>query len=343
MRFFRLSELNEEISQEQLEAIDDYFYHLTGNAKENITATKLARAIKTDSNSAMKLLVKCAELRIVSICYCLRCPECGTLISRADDLGAFDEQSTFCYSCEQDIEFSPRDIEVVFRLMESPVFHEGQQSCCKSACQLVALEDTLHALLTSEVGYKLLYEPSEEDYATLLREIENVTIPAKNTKEKGDTLESLTQHLFSLCKGFKCANIKTSTNQIDVLGRNLVLPYCVFGRLGERFVIECKNENDTPSGEYMRKIQSIISEINANERVVEVGIIVSRYPGPRTFRTIANKHYLMNGILLINITLEEISILVSNKQNLLELLERKMDEVVIDATSDLVQAGLFCT
>jgi hypothetical protein len=343
MRFFRLSALEGSEFETYLEALDSYLYRLTSYAKQNITATKVSRELNIDTNTAMRLLLKCVDLNVVKITYCIVCPECGTHLQRFNEISAFTESETCCYNCDYTFTIESKNVEVLFELVDSPVFHEGQQACCESACQLVALEDTLHALLTSKAGYNLLYKPTEEDYENLLKEIENVTMPAKNTKEKGDTLESLTQHLFSLCKGFRCANIKTSTNQIDVFGRNLVLPYCVFGRLGERFVIECKNENDTPSGEYMRKVQSIISEINANGRIIGVGIIVSRFPGPKTFKTIANKHYLISGILLINITLEEISLLVTNKRNLLELIERKMDDIVIDATSDLVQAGIFDT
>lgn len=84
------------------------------------------------------------------------------------------------------------------------------------------------------------------------------------TKKIGDTLEKLVEELFNMCPVFCAAGIRTSTNQIDCCVRDRAyLNYGVLETLGARFFIECKNENRTSSGEYISRLHSIISVINA--------------------------------------------------------------------------------
>lgn len=188
----------------------------------------------------------------------------------------------------------------------------------------------------------IFFAPNEQEYKQLEVELKAVSNRGETTKEVGDTLEKLIGHLFGLCTVFNTGNIKTSTNQIDCYIRNKkYIPYGVFQQIGNRFVIECKNEARTPSGTYMSKLHSIISTINGKEKIVKFGIIVSKKPGPSTFRSLANKYYLTNGIVIISMCCAEISSLIQNRGNLLEMIERKIDEVIFDSTCDLIKAGLY--
>ena len=164
------------------------------------------------------------------------------------------------------------------------------------------------------------------------------------TKKTGDTLENLTKYLFNMCEIFRTAGVRTSTNQIDCCVRNkMFINFGIFKMLGGRFIIECKNEERTPKGEYLSKLHSIISIANASSKgeCIKLGIIISKKKGPKTFRQLANKTYLSEGIVIISICGDELEELFKTKGNLLEMIERKVEEIMLDSTTDLKEAGLY--
>lgn len=341
MLFSRLLELEENQPIELLEKLDSYFYSLIGHARESITVTKLMRSVNIDSKTAMNLLTQCCRIGILEESYCLRCPTCETIIKRNDKLSDFTDSITHCYSCDEDFEISAQDIELVFKLVDMPIFQMGQQECKLEVHSPVAPENSLEAFLLSRDAYALLYKPTEHEYSELMKKISDTRRKGLTTIQKGKALEELTKYIFSICKGFTCGDIKTGTNQIDCYARNMVIPHGVFRTLGERFLIECKNENKTPKADYIRKIHSIIMSINAHSRIVGTGIIVSRYKGPKTYKQIAIAEYLAREIMIINLTLHEIEELVNVKGNLLEMLERKFEEIHTNATSNLIEDGIY--
>ena len=93
----------------------------------------------------------------------------------------------------------------------------------------------------------------------------------------------------------------------------------------------------------MSKLESIISTINAGGKAVciKFGIIISKEEGPSTFKELAVKYYLSSGIVIISICGKELKEIFDNKGNLLDLIERKATEVMLDATTDLKKAGLY--
>ena len=74
---------------------------------------------------------------------------------------------------------------------------------------------------------------------------------------------------------------------------------------------------------------------------IKFGIIISKEKGPQTFKTLAVKYYLMSGIIIISIDLKEIEILLVERGNLLELIERKAIEIITDSTTDFKDVGLY--
>lgn len=56
---------------------------------------------------------------------------------------------------------------------------------------------------------------------------------------------------------------------------------------------------------------------------------------------LAFSYYLMHGIVIISICGRELKELFKTKGNLLELIERKAAEIMMDATTDLKAAGLY--
>ena len=161
-------------------------------------------------------------------------------------------------------------------------------------------------------------------------------------KEKGDRLEDFVIELFNLCPVFRAAGIKTHLNQIDCCVRNkMYIHYGVLKTIGLRFYIECKNEDETPSGSYISKLHSIITETNSKEDGIKFGIIISKKKCPSTYKDHAVKYYLAQQIIVISICCDELKSLITAKGNLLELIERKSTEIILDSKTDLVEAGLY--
>lgn len=89
--------------------------------------------------------------------------------------------------------------------------------------------------------------------------------------------------------------------------------------------------------------ESIISLTNAGGKgqCIKFGIIISKEKGPSTFKELAVKSYLADGVVIISICGEELKELFDNRGNLLDLIERKTTEIMLDSTTDLVKAGLY--
>ena len=72
--------LRDLLEQEQIEKPEKYFSGLIGGAAKSITVSKAATALNISSGLASKILTKCKEKGVLSVCYCIRCPMCNTLI-----------------------------------------------------------------------------------------------------------------------------------------------------------------------------------------------------------------------------------------------------------------------
>lgn len=340
--------LEDTISKEQIQKLDSYLSGLTGSSINNITISKVAKYMNIETNLATKIMLSCQKNGIFDMTYAIRCPECGTLIKRVDKLSQIPKDKISCYACDsEDLEITKNDIEVLFRLIDPLVFNCGQQELIhgnSSANSPVAHEDTLENILLAGGINEYLFSPTDDEYKELEKMYEAVFEITPTKKAKGDTLERLTAYLFNLSPAFKACGIKTSTNQIDCYVRNtMCMDFGVLNTIGERILIECKNEGKAPSGGYMSKLHSIICNINGKRSMVKLGIIVSKEKGPSTFKSLATKMYLSDAIIMISICGDELGELIKSRRNLLELIERKIDEIAFDATTDLRQAGLYTT
>lgn len=323
--------------------MNNYFERLIGGAAENITVSKISEALNWDSGLSSRVLAECKKIGVVKESYGIRCPECSTLIKRIDTLDEIPEDAFECYACGEKIIITAQDIEVLFSLIDPMVFHDGQQvnAVTKSP---VALENSLDCFLKSCGINNYFFCPTEDKYQELERLYAKIFEPRKTTKGVGDALEDLVNYMFGLCKAFRTSGIKTTTNQIDCYVRNpLFIPHGIFNLIGSRFVIECKNENKVPKGDYFSKLHSIIHLMNSTTETIKFGIIISKIKGPSTFQSLANKIYLRDKIIIIGINGNEIKELIDHRGNLLEMIERKIDEIVMDATTDLKEAGLYDT
>ena len=226
---------------------------------------------------------------------------------------------------------------------DDSVFTEGQQEGVDLSVRAVVPEDSMESIFLAGGVNKYFFHPTDDEYKKLEEMYKAVKNSSGTTKKIGDTLENLTEYLFNLCPIFRATGIRTTTNQIDCCVRNkMYLKYGILDIIGGRFFIECKNESSTPSGGYMSKLHSIISNTNSEKgRCIKFGIIVSKEKGPSTFKELAVKTYLNDGIVIIAICGDELKKMFEEKGNLLDLIERKANEIMLDSTTDLVKAGLY--
>lgn len=336
--------LKDLLDDDKIEKLEDYFAGLIGGAGDAISVSKVVSAIEISPGLASKVLTKCVREGILKASYVIRCPECNMLIKRVESPVDVPNGTFECYSCNEEIEVTPTDIEILYSLADDRVFTGGQQVEMNLPARAVVPENSMESIFLAGGVNEYLFHLSDEKGKYFSEMYERVKKHRGTTKDIGDSLERLVEELFNICPVFCATGIRTSTNQIDCYVRNKVyLDYGVLSVLGARFIIECKNEKSTPKGEYLSKIHSIISVANAgsNEKCVKFGIIVSKKKGPATFKQLAVKYYLANKIVIIAICGDELKELFDMRGNLLELIERKATEIMLDATTDLKKAGLF--
>lgn len=342
----RLLVLKDLLDEEKIEKLEEYFAGLIGGASNAISVSKVVGAIEVSPSIASKVLTKCVKEGILKASYVIRCPECNMLIKRVESPVDVPDGVFECYGCNEEIEVTPKDIEILYSLVDDRVFIGGQQVEMNLPARAVVPENSMESIFLAGGINEYLFQLSDEKCKYFSEMYERVKNHKGTTKNIGDTLEKLIEELFNICPVFCAAGIRTSTNQIDCCVRNKVyLNYGILSTLGARFIIECKNENDTPKGEYLSKIHSIISVANAgsNGKCVKFGIIVSKEKGPTTFKQLAVKYYLANKIVIIAICGNELKELFDTGGNLLELIERKATEIMLDATTDLKKIGMFST
>ena len=340
----RLSVLQGMLNEDKIERLDAYFGGLIGSSGNSITVSKVAKAIGVSPSVASQILTCCMKEGLLNVSYALRCPACNMLIKRVESISDIPEENFECYSCNEEIEITAQDIEVIYGLADNEVFISGQQVDNEPQARTVVQEDSMENIFLAGGVNEYLFRLEDEQYKYLSEMYERVEKHTGTTKNIGDTLERLTEELFSMCPVFRVSGIRTSTNQIDCCVRNkMFMNFGIFQLLGGGFFIECKNEDETPRGGYLSKLHSIISVTNAGSKGegVKFGIIVSKKRGPKTFKQLAVKSYLADGIVIISICGDELKELFEMKGNLLELIERKAVEIIYDSTTDLRKAGLY--
>ena len=272
------------------------------------------------------------------------------LIKKIDNPNEFPENPFECYSCNQDIEVTPEDIEVLYELCgDSDPFQDGQHGKMqdeKKDPERVAPIDTLASMLQSD-GLNLnsmIFKPTEEQYLKMNEIFDSIFGEFKTTTEKGGTLENLIIFLFNICRPSICANgIRTKTNQFDCFCMNrMYIQYGVLGKMGLHFIVECKNENKVPSGSYMSKLHSIIVQANAGtQRNMNFGMLVTKKSGPKTFKTLSHDYYLSSKLTIIFLNAEDLTFIIKKRYNLLDMIQTKISEIELNVTTDLIGAGFM--
>lgn len=300
-----------------------------------ITISKLSVLSNIDPKTAQMILQMLSNKNILETKFAVYCPQCEVALLYTDNLTEIDE-SIFCHSCEERVQISNEDIEVIYIFKDCPFVKRQQNhfqltsSVANVNFQKFSLADFINNDKLDVYGF--LYRPTDADYK-YLESLYNSVFECSTTKEKGDSLERLTKNIFNLCKAFKANEILTQTNQLDCYVRNI----SKFINIGyDDFIIECKNENKTVSGSYIAKLHSIVKRHNKS-----IGIIVSKSNVPSTFSKLCREILLTDKIIIISFNKTDLFNLVYNRKNLLELIERKIEELKLNSKKTLNEYGLY--
>lgn len=332
----QLLELSKILTESQLCSVKQYIDAFTTNTK--ISLTRFSIDTELEISLSKKILKLLSDWEIVKANFAIRCPNCGMILEYVDNFVDIDINMD-CYSCNNEIEITTEDVEVIYTVKNIP-FVRGQRNKKEFvSTSVVHAEDTLETFLY-ENNYninKICYNPTDEEFSILTKKY-NSAFDAKTTTEKGCTLENLVITLFNVCKHFEATGaLKPRPNQIDCYIRNKLCNPGVpgLGCVGS-FSIECKNENEKPSITYANKMHSILMNTG-----MKFGIIVSKLEVPKTYTQIVNKIYLNDKIIIISMDKVDLENVILNKKNLLDLIEMKVNEVKLDATKPLAEIGLY--
>ncbi len=344
------------LDEDKIDLLIKYFALLNMNTYNIITVSKISRSLKIDAETSLRLLNDLVEYKILDVDFGVRCPDCGLLLKRYRVLQEIEsDNEIYCYNCENYFdgsEVEESDIEVLFTLEDKSFFINGQYTeKIHNNSSHIAQESTLDFYIKNGGNPNYTYyNPSQEEYDKLnelyndLKETNKLTIgdDGLTTTTKGDKLEDFIIYLFELIKGLRATKeINTELNQIDIYIRMKtfnVIP--IFNTMGERICIECKNEEVTPDNGYMHKLNGIISHINMTKNYVKFGIIASVFNPPKTFHRHSIRNFIINrGRIIITLCDKDYKQIVEEKCNLLELLDRKSEEIITEC--NLESTGLF--
>lgn len=336
---------------ELVEKFDYFIANLIGDEANKITVSLIEEKLNIQRIIAKNLLLYFEKCNILKRMYAITCPneecECVLKIVPAEKIiEAVDEicSMEWCFNCEKKVEqITEENIFILF------------ERCKKSTASQEEIEKTLDKYGYNTVSekanffskadsleindiYECYYRPDESAKKKLQTLYNNLGAEYTTTTEKGNVLENLVEEMFSLVKCFKVSKAyRTSTNQLDVTVKPLIT-ICkpsVLDLLSPYFICECKNEKEIPGNTYYHKLYSILSSTEG-----KVGILFSINSCAHTCNTIAREKYLLDNIVLINITKMDLSKIISDKLNIFEVIKEKIDAVTLNSTSGLREIDL---
>lgn len=347
MFFLQLSTLEDSFSWQHIEAFDEYLSSLSPSAQKIITAHKLSLATKTNYAECIRFLKACIDLDLMYKRYALCCPECNGFLKIINSIEeVVGLESEYCSRCDETFQFDETNIasniEIVFSLkdIKSPL-EEGQQlnepSLNIEGQAVAPILDLNRAIQFKIVGFNDLYAPTEAEYLILEQKLAEVIQPHETTVATGSSLEDFCAYLFGLCKIFRTTTkFRNSIHQIDTFVRiTSYIPDGLFGIPCNYFPIECKNEKQTPKGEYLSKLHSTLHTMGG-----KLGIIISRMPAPNTYSQLAHDFYLKDDMCFVWFNLQELKALIMERGNLLETTNVKIMELKTNSNKTFSDMGL---
>lgn len=133
-----------ELDANEKQKLDDYLKEVLPNGYLSVSQTVQKTGIK--EKNLLAVLTTLIERDYLDLVYAIRCPECGHLIKKIDNVNNFSyKQIDYCYACDQDIQVSSKDIVVLFKL-KNRSFNVGQSDFFTQASPIAHEMDTLEYL-----------------------------------------------------------------------------------------------------------------------------------------------------------------------------------------------------
>lgn len=204
----RLSVVRPLLSDGEFATFEQYLASLSPNSK--LTTAKVSLASGIDFGLTQRILQKLVKVNVFKYTFGLRCPVCGLLLDEADDVSSIEKEH-FCYQCDEMVEITPDDVEVIYVFNDYP-FVKGQQiKIHREKAESAALTTDTLAQLVASGALDLnaaFFSPTDQEYQELQTAYNNIFIKQPTTKAIGDSLEDLAIRLFNLCRHFITSAIK---------------------------------------------------------------------------------------------------------------------------------------
>lgn len=145
-----------ELDANEKQKLDDYLKEVLPNGYLSVSQTVQKTGIK--EKNLLAVLTALIEKDYLDLVYAIRCPECGHLIKKIDNINHFPyEQIDYCYACDQDIQISLKDIAVLFKLKDRS-FNVGQSDFWGQTSPIAHEIDTLEYLCKMSKTFELFYD-----------------------------------------------------------------------------------------------------------------------------------------------------------------------------------------
>ena len=144
-----------ELDANEKQKLDDYLKEVLPNGYLSVSQAVQKTGIK--EKNLLAVLTTLIEKDYLDLVYAIRCPECGHLIKKIDNVNDFSyKQIDYCYACDQDIQVSSKDIVVLFKL-KNRSFNVGQSDFFTQTSPIAHEIDTLESLRKISKTFELLY------------------------------------------------------------------------------------------------------------------------------------------------------------------------------------------
>ena len=333
-----LDVINKTGAKEAVEKIDKYFAFLPNRSESIVTISNLANRLELDYSIVGVMFKYIYELGIVDKVYIVICPECGReiLISNQKELMERVKELDYCIKCKREVHIESTDIIVGYKVIKQPEIDSTDiavetAKLFESEFSNFNDEDILKKMFENnkENPHDFFYNPSSEERILMKNLYDSLDDNYKSKKSQGDALEGLIKLLFNICVGMTASTIiRTTTNQIDCTVRNdYCIPLTVYKELGSIFRAEAKNEpKKKPNNNYYQKLHGILS-LSKYRIEQSVGILFSRMAITSTCSDLARQYFLSDQIVIINICDDDLYRIIYKEENLLDLLQEKIQYV----------------
>jgi hypothetical protein len=127
MLYSQLSKISGVLSEIEIDNIDNYFSNLSPLGRKYISLSKIINICKLNPEKAIEAIRILISIGLLKQRYSIRCPECGLLLYSTDELERIPCDRIYCYQCDDDVEITVDDVEVIYELVITPCFFEGEQ------------------------------------------------------------------------------------------------------------------------------------------------------------------------------------------------------------------------